>query len=475
MVSLSPMSSSSGSILGIENGTSPLLITIPFFVTKGILQSNPLASASNFIDLNLETNFIFTPFSTVTVSNMLGSMTQDTLNLPIASSPQNLFGAGANWSKANGILQLTVQTNNVTLSNSNSDASNRTQPGWPQSTSFTKIKIRFQLQNGAVPQSSPPVSISATVYAGRYNAPVSPSAMDVLNQSAVGVDLGANPLFIIVPAFVIKQIGQSTPLASASNTITITFQANCNIAPSSLITFTNLVGSQTASTNALPVLSSPSGAFGLSAAWTSGSGSLVVNVSRFDLLRNTTYTVWFELQNSATSQQSPSVSIAASIEAGLNDSPVHATPMSSSLNNLLGVAKGEAPLRVQSPDFVTFDVNQSTPFPGQKNVWIIKFQLSVDLQGQDGSVVMITGSIPDLSSTSPVSAPLGPPWADFPLSAPTTGPGFMNFTVLPNSTAFSWTTYIFSVSVTNPSIQNSFSDLYAVATGTAVFLKCPTK
>ena len=520
--------------LGVENGASPLYVVVPNFTQKLVLQSNPLASASNRVLVTLQTNFEFTASSLITISHLIGAQTPDNSSLPIYSSPAGYFGSSAYWSRSEGILILTVLpaqgisatgTHVITTQTAAMQSSNqRTQSPILQSTllqfsssvgqtfestsgalqttstsaivnnnrsaSYTTLKststaivltsdvsfskpmnntviVWFSLQNSATPQNSPAVSISAVVKSGLHDAPIAQTVMNVLNQSALGVGFGSNPMYVIAPQFTTKVIGQSNPLANASTVITSTLQANCNIAPGSTITLINLVGSQTASTSALPIYSMPSGVFGSIGGWTSSIGALVLVVVNQGLFQNLSYVVWFELQNSAMSQSSPIISINALISAGVYDSPVYITAMVSSDNELFGISGGEAPLFASAPTFLNFEINQTTPFPDLKNIWTVSFRLSVDLLGQDGSALIINGLIPSISYVYPFITPISPSSsvADYPLSVPVFNSNKIVFSVLSNATIFSETNYIFSFYVNNPSIQNSFSDLRVSTVG----------
>ena len=171
------------------------------------------------------------------------------------------------------------------------------------------VVVSFELQNSAVPQPSPTVSVSAMIAAGAYGAPVSPTPLTLLNQTVFGVALGGNPLFAMLPAFVRRDIGQNNPLASASTTITVTLQTNCDFTEGSLVFLTNLTGSQTADDSALPVESVLGGGFEPTGVWKSGPGSMELVVGSQGLLHNESYVLSFVLRNSATSQLSPSGSL----------------------------------------------------------------------------------------------------------------------------------------------------------------------
>jgi len=85
-----------------------------------------------------------------------------------------------------------------------------------------------------------------------------------------GVTNGGKPVKVIEQAFSTKFIRQSTPLAGADVTITVTLTANSNFPAGSIVTITGLTGTQTEDTT-LTVTStdgSTSGLLGTSGVWT---------------------------------------------------------------------------------------------------------------------------------------------------------------------------------------------------------------
>ena len=294
----------------------------------------------------------------------------------------------------------------------------------------------------------------------------------MLNQTIFGVRLGGNPLYAIIPAFLVKSIGQSNPLASASTVITVTLQTNCDFSAGSRVILTNLIGSQTADDPSLPVSVNPSNAFESSGVWSSGSGSLELLVAGAGLLYNESYILAFVLQNSATTQSSPSVSIIGTVLAGTNDAPVLPEVLDSSQASLLGVTNGAGPLCSQVPYFLISSVNQTSPFPGLQNILTVRLKVSVDLRGSDGSALTILGLT---SNQSNLSASLEPKLpvnniSQYPLpSAALLEEGSTIFPVLRDKIVYTHTEYQFSLEAINSLQAVPLSNIYILANGTAQF------
>ena len=128
------------------------------------------------------------------------------------------------------------------------------------------------------------------------------------------VDLGpdkAAPLFI--PGFSFKNIGQSSPFAGLSNTISITFAATCIFEVNTVIVIQTTASWQASATSAaLPVTDRGNSqqTFGGTASWNAVTKELSLTVraaTRADLL----YALSIAITNGATAQAAPSISIRA--------------------------------------------------------------------------------------------------------------------------------------------------------------------
>jgi len=195
------------------------------FVSKSVSQSSTASGATNTITLSFKPQFPLTGSknSTLTLSGLVGSVTPDsTIKLLDAGA---LFNSTAKWAAKTGTLVLAV-------------APGQTVP----STSITVVK--FDLDNPTIPQTGPSM--------------IQLSAKGDVPFSAVAVTLGAGdaaPLKVIASTFSIANIGQSSSAPAADNTITVTLQPGIILSKSrdSIITVHGIKGSDTASTDALPI------------------------------------------------------------------------------------------------------------------------------------------------------------------------------------------------------------------------------
>ena len=105
--------------------------------------------------------------------------------------------------------------------------------------------------------------------------------MDKPGTALHGVAGGADPLKVVVPAFSVKAIRQSTPVSGATNKIMVTLTASYGLAHGSMgstVTISGLTGAQTPDNTALSVTTC-GGRLGTTGAWTQGDGTLVLTAA----------------------------------------------------------------------------------------------------------------------------------------------------------------------------------------------------
>ena len=127
-----------------------------------------------------------------------------------------------------------------------------------------------------------------------------------------GVANGSDPLTVAMPVFSVKSIQQSTPVPSATNTMTVTLTASYSLAFGSTVTITGLTGSQTPDSASLAVTSTSS-LLGTTGVWNQSSGQLVLTAASGGTTSGTACEVRFNLTNPATAQSSPAVSVSATL------------------------------------------------------------------------------------------------------------------------------------------------------------------
>jgi hypothetical protein len=195
------------------------------FTVKTIAQSTVSPGATNTITVSFQPQFPLTgdKNSTITISGLLGSVTPDATMMLLDSG--FLFNTTAEWAAKTGTLKLRVSPGETV-----------------PSTSVTVVK--FDLDNPTIPQTGPSmIHISA-----RGDVPISASAMTLGSGNTA-------PLKVVASSFTVTNIGQSSSVPGAINTITVTLKPDIILSKSrgSTITLHGIKGSATPSTDALPI------------------------------------------------------------------------------------------------------------------------------------------------------------------------------------------------------------------------------
>jgi hypothetical protein len=144
-------------------------------------------------------------------------------------------------------------------------------------------------------------------------------------------------------SFTTTSIGQSTPVAGATNTITMTLVADADFEDGSTLTITGLIGSKTSDSAILGV--STSRLLGESATWNQSTGQLVLIAASGGLKSGIACVISFNLTNAAAPQLSPTVSVSA-VSATNGTNSIVQVEMTKPGTALYGVANGADPLLV---------------------------------------------------------------------------------------------------------------------------------
>jgi hypothetical protein len=183
-------------------------------------------------------------------------------------------------------------------------------------------------------------------------------------------------------AFSQARIGQSTPLASASNLISVTLVSDTALSADagSAITLSGLGSATSASGSSMPLLAASSGGgnsgevlFGSQAAWGSAGLTCVLAAGQ-TLAAGTSYQFSFIVINPAGAQAAQTITIAASGSATLAP-----RAMTSDAGDILGVVGGRAPLHILEATFSTAFVSQTTPLVDVINYIILFLQPNVNV------------------------------------------------------------------------------------------------
>eukprot|EP00960_Hanusia_phi_P021876 648446-Hanusia_phi.AAC.1 len=316
------MDSLSIDAFGVSSGGSALYIVEATFNLKEIWQGTPVPDKLNVITVSLQVNCNLPQNSKLTIQGLIATQTADNSVLSIQSTG-DAFGTSAVWTKTDGQLVLTRADNYI----------------------YSGYFFSFSLTNPSNEQASPAISMSATIECGVYDAAISLQKMIFPNTQLYGVSNGSNPLYIVHPSFTIKSIRQSSPIAGASNMITISLSLNYDIYLNSAVTISGLVDSRTEG-NTLYVASNYR-LLTAQTSWTQSTGEVKVYMNE-TVLAEDTVSLYFTLLNPEIEQSSPNIFLSLVInEDSIQIATISATSMDKPGGVHLGIENGTDPLNVK--------------------------------------------------------------------------------------------------------------------------------
>ena len=303
------------------------LVEAATFTTRNIGQSSCFPGATNTITVTMGTDVDLAQYSTVNISGLTGAIATGQITLldagddgEIAFAAHGTDVSEADWS--DGTLLLTVR-------------------GGGNLSAGTIYTIGFRISNPTSATSSPAVSIAAV-----GSATIAPVAMRKSGSRLYGVVRGSDPLTVVVPLFSVKSIRQSTTSFGEVNAITVRLLANYDVGVGSTVTVEGLTGSKTPDSQSLSV-SSTSDWLGTRGVWTQSTGTLALSVTSGGFEAGAACEVIFTLTNSFAAQESPPVSIQASIKhASSTLGSIAKAAMTKSGGSICGVEQGASPLTI---------------------------------------------------------------------------------------------------------------------------------
>jgi hypothetical protein len=336
----------------------------------------------------------------------------------------------------------------------------------------TQYAFSFTITNPSAERNATTVTIAAS---GTAVFPTSRGAMTTDTGDRYGVTDGGKPIKVIVPSFSVKAIGQSTPLAGATVTISVTLTANVDFPTGSTVTIAGLTGTQTADSGSLAV--NTSGLMGTSGNWTQSPGTLVLTAADGGTCaQGAACTVTFDLQHAAAEYTPPTVRISAAVNNGTTAlGSIAQADMVAPNAPLLGVVNGTNPLLVVLPEFDVRKIGQSNPLAGGSNTITVTIQSNVNLaQATHSSVVTISGLTNAADAASLALTSVANSGASLFSDGSTQGKGALSsgtltLTVHTAQTVLAGTQYAFSFTITNPSAEQNATTVTIAASGTAVF------
>eukprot|EP00961_Rhodomonas_salina_P165986 2236630-Rhodomonas_salina.2 len=298
----------------------------------------------------------------------------DSIDLDTPGSSMNLFcdssqqrNAGT-WARNLGILELYVCDGKTINAES-------------------IYSLSFNLTNPVASSWSPVIRIRAD---GTANFQQSQMVEPGVLQSRYGVRGAADPIFVIIPKFLDRTIGQSSPVESFNNTLTVTLVTNVDLTEDVHITISGLSGARASrslelQTSSLNLFCNPSTGEANSGSWDGFLFALTLRpCTNMVVAPDTEVIVSFDVQNPAEEQDSPEIVISA---AG-DDVVIATTPMIKDSRPLVGIAGGARPLFVVLPEFSLRGISQSSLLSNQTNFLTIRLLSNVDLEEE--SVITIS-------------------------------------------------------------------------------------
>jgi hypothetical protein len=362
-------------------------------IDKSIGQSTPYPSLENTITVTFATTIPLLASTKVSLSgfrycNTAGSActymaTADNLGLPITTSgwasPHDgdfaaQLGTTAEWDREDGTLVLTIAANTV---------------------AGTQYVFSFVLTNPTTCQ-QPPRDITITAgccptckFTQMLNA-------DKTTPTAVcgGQATYAEPLRIISPMFITKNIWQSTPYPCRNNTISVQIQSNVNVKAKTKITIKGLKNTETR-TQSIVVLACNDV---LQGSWTQSTGELVFALVT-ELNSCQMCNISFTVQNPCCCQGSPADGFSIAADLNCDSISLHSANRLTVMTNtnylhpdvVQPTPDEVAPLRIRCPRWVAKSIVQNSSYPCADNKLSVTLAFNVPIIARDGMTVTITG------------------------------------------------------------------------------------
>lgn len=298
-------------VLGVENGSMPLMIVQAVWTVHKIGSSYPVADADTVITVTLRTNVDITEDTKVTLVGLTGTQTSDSLGL--GASTDLILYANVGFSAFYNRPTFVQSSGTLTFT------SRKELP-----TKTYEYYVFFTLRNPIAGQAAVDVTMYGMIEAGTYDAPITSSVLTRPETTVYGVAGGGNPLYSIIPTFTTRFLRQSNPLAFAANNISVTLECNVELKhyEASVITITGLSNLNGAASSSVLLQDFAIGGNSSTSIFSDGVmqgyGSLVGGTLTLTLAPGTVmqtgiaYTFWFQVTNPDHIQTFPEIKIEAS-------------------------------------------------------------------------------------------------------------------------------------------------------------------
>lgn len=422
----------------IDHDAHPLKVHAPAFTVKNVSQSTSWPGATNTLTFTLAANIVLTAETEIHVAGFVGaSETSDTV-----SEAGNIT-----WTPRNDHFKLEMTSNTI--------------PG-------ELYVFNATVKNPSVQQRPPAITLWA-VNTGTCPTPIPipKCVMTLGSESPEKV-----PMAVDAPAFVVKNIAQSSPFTSATNEITVTLSTNVVLTRPTKITISGLMGSVTPDNVAMAIEQVEVDGkkwIAETAEWKSSSGTLILSLVETDdylWVAGTEYAFKFKMTNPPAAQNFPLVSV------GANGIP----PMEMTTDVTAGAVEDGRPLLIKKPAIEYIKVGQASPDPGAKNTITITMKANAPIRPTaGGSNIWIGPFIGAIVGSGPVPLTSVKSSTDDALvfmasvgGVPGTGmwdPSDSMLKMIIASEMLSTKEYVIAIDVVNPSCSQMCADVHAATAG----------
>ncbi|EKX49278.1 hypothetical protein GUITHDRAFT_135976 [Guillardia theta CCMP2712] len=343
---------------GITNGSLPLKVVVPSFVTKIVGQASASQNSSNSLTFTLQISVDVTRNSSILISNMNGLLIET--DLVQLSSPTNLSSDFVGAEIFSGSRNLEVAETGGWEAASSSLSLFFVNGSLANQTIVFSVHGRNQEQ-GQQPQV---LSILLTIEHGTYDSAIGPEAM----LSSTG---DAAPL--LIAQFLSASSWQSNASAAAANTISVSFSTSASLLQGGVLLVSGLNGTDPDKTVVSTIEGNASAFLSLHAFDWSRS-TLILNVTN-NSMAGDVYVFSFSVNNSLQGQAPPSLFV--STTGTLNILPHAVTQAAGNAATLL-IAR-----------WLRAEISQNNSLAGEENLLTIEFEVNVNLNSD--SVISISG------------------------------------------------------------------------------------
>jgi hypothetical protein len=379
-------------------------------IDKSIGQSTPYPSLQNTITVTFATTIPLLASTKVSLSgfrycNTAGSActymaTADNLRLPITTSgwasPHDedfaaQLGTTAEWDREDGTLVLTLAASTV---------------------AGTQYVFSLVLTNPTTCQQLPrDITITAGCCPTCKFTQILKADKTTPTAVCGGQATYAEPLRIISPMFVQKNIWQSTPYPCRNNTISVQIQSNVNVKANTKITIKGLKNTETR-TQSIAIHACNDV---LQGSWTQSTGELVFALVT-ELNSCQMCDISFTVQNPCCCQGSPADGFSIAADLNCDSISLHSANRLTVMTNtsylhpdvVQPTPDEVAPLRIRCPRWVAKSIVQDSSYPCADNKLSVTLAFNVPIIARDGTTVTLTGihdSLTPLSSI-PIDEPV---------------------------------------------------------------------